>query len=132
MFDKSKAWAITLLVAVAAAGIAAGAYGGGWYSRRHGCGGDHGTYSGYLADQLKLGHAQHDSVVAILRRHRPEMRAIMATVRPRTDSVRARIADEIRVVLTPAQREAYQRLLDRDRAERARADSAAAAPATKP
>ena len=131
MFDKSKAWAVTLLVAVAAAGIAAGAFGGSWYSRQHGCG-DHGTYSGYLTDQLRLDHAQHDTVVAILRRHRPEMRAIMATVRPRTDSVRARIADEIRVALTPAQREAYQRLLDRDRAERARADSAAAAQSTKP
>ena len=130
MFNRSKAWALTLLVAVAAAGIAAGAFANGWYARRHHD--DHGTYSGYLTDALKLDRAQHDTVVAILRRHRPEMRAIMATVRPRTDSVRARIADEIRVALTPAQREPYQRLLDRDRAERARADSAAAAQAKKP
>jgi len=125
MLDKSKAWAVTLLVAVAVVGVAAGAVGHSWYARRHGCG-DHATYSGYLADSLKLDGAQHDTVVAILRRHRPEMRAIMATVRPRTDSVRARIADEIRTILSPAQREVYQRLLDRDRADRARADSAAA------
>jgi len=38
----------------------------------------------------------------------------------------------IRPILTPAQRESYQRLLDRDRAERARADSSAAAQAKKP
>ncbi len=56
----------------------------------------------------------------------------MITIRPQLDSARARVADDIRAILTPAQREAYQRLLDRDRAERARADSAAAAQAKKP
>ncbi|HXY20773.1 MAG TPA: periplasmic heavy metal sensor [Gemmatimonadales bacterium] len=132
MFNKSKAWAVTLLAAVAAVGIAAGAVGNDWYAARHGCNPDRGTYSGYLTAELKLDHAQHDTVVAILRRHRPEMRLIMLTVRPRLDSVRARVADEIRVTLTPAQREAYQRLLDRDRAERARSDSTAAAQSTKP
>ncbi|HTT68547.1 MAG TPA: hypothetical protein VMF70_10995 [Gemmatimonadales bacterium] len=132
MFNKSKAWAVTLLAAVAVVGIAAGALANDWYAARHGCSPDRGTYSGYLAGELKLGHGQHDTVVAILRRHRPEMRAIMQAVRPRLDSVRAKVADEIRTILTPAQREAYQRLLDRDRAERARADSAAAAQATNP
>src|SRR5512135_731650 len=130
MFNKSKAWAVTLLVAVAAVGIAVGAVAHNWFAGGHGCGDDR-TYSGYLTSQLKLDHAQHDTVAAIMRRHRPEMRAIMATVRPRTDSVRARIADEVRVILTPAQREAYQRLLDRDRAERNRADSVAAAQVKK-
>ena len=65
--------------------------------------------------------------MAILRRHRPEMHAIFLTIRPQIDSARARVSDEIRGVLTPAQQSAYQQLLDRDRAERARADSAAAA-----
>ena len=132
MFNRSKAWAVTLPVAVAVVGIAAGAVGHNWYMARHGGGADRGTYSGYLKHELKLDPAQHDSVAAILHRRRPEMRAIMITIRPQLDSARARVADDIRAILTPAQREAYQRLLDRDRAERARADSAAAAQAKKP
>jgi Spy/CpxP family protein refolding chaperone len=127
MFNRSKAWAVTLLVAIAVVGIAAGAVGHNWYATRHGCGADRGTYSGYLTRELKLDRPQHDSVEAILHRRRPEMRAIMVTIRPRLDSVRTRIAEDIRAILTPAQRETYQRLLDRDRAERARADSTAAA-----
>lgn len=130
MFDKSKAWAIALLVAVAVVGGVAGAAIASWAG-----GGSHGgrqTYSGYLTRQLDLSPAQHDSVAAILHRHQPELHALFQTIRPQVDSARARVADEIRGILTPAQRESYQRLLDRDRAERARADSAAAAQAKKP
>jgi hypothetical protein len=123
MFDKSKAWAIGLLIAVAVAGFAAGLAVQSWASRRgHGDG-----YSGYLTRELGLTAAQHDSVAAILRRHRPELHAIFLTIRPQIDSARTRVSDEIRGMLTPAQQPAYQQLLDRDRAERARADSAAAA-----
>ncbi len=132
MFNKSKAWAISLLVAVAVVGLVAGAAIDRWSDGRRGGRGGHETYSGYLTHQLQLSAAQHDSVVAILRRHQPELHALFQTIRPQVDSARARVADEIRGILTPAQREAYQRLLDHDRAERARADSAAAAPAKKP
>ncbi len=129
MFNRSKVWAITLLVAVALAGLVAGAALEGWAAGRHRHHDAHETYSGYLARKLGLSPAQHDSVVAILRRHRPEIRALFLTIRPALDTARARVADEIRLILTPAQRETYQRLLDRDRAERARADSVAAAQA---
>jgi Heavy-metal resistance len=129
MFDKSKAWAITLLLAVAVVGLVAGAAIERWVASNHG---GRQTYSGYLTHQLGLSPAQHDSVVAILHRHQPELHALFQTIRPQVDSARARVADEIRTILTPAQRETYQRLLDKDRAERARADSAAAAPAKKP
>ncbi len=132
MFNKSKAYAITLLVVVAVVGALAGAAIRGWLSGSHGDHGGRQTYSGYLTQQLGLSAAQHDSVVAILRRHRPELHALFQSIRPQVDSARARVADEIRGILTPAQREAYQRLLDRDRAERARADSAAAAQAKNP
>ena len=128
MFDKSKAWAVGLLIAVAAAGFAAGLAVQSWASHR----GRGDGYSGYLTRELGLAAAQHDSIAAILRRHRPEMHAIFMTIRPPLDSARARVNDEIRAVLTPAQQPAYQQLLDRDRAERARADSTAAAPQRKP
>jgi Spy/CpxP family protein refolding chaperone len=128
MFNKSKAWAVGLLIAVAAAGFAAGLAVQSWASHR----GRGDGYSGYLTRELGLTAAQHDSIAAILRRHRPEMHAIFLTVRPQIDSARARVSDEIRGVLTPDQQATYQKLLDRDRAERARADSAAATPPRKP
>ena len=123
MFDKSKAWAVGLLIAVAAAGFAAGLAVQSWASHR----GRSDGYSGYLTRELGLAAAQHDSITAILRRHRPEMHAIFLTIRPQIDSARARVTEEIRAVLTHDQQSAYQQLLDRDRADRARADSAAAA-----
>lgn len=128
MFNKSKAWAVGLLIAVGIAGVAAGAAVQSWASHR----GRGDGYSGYLTRELGLTAAQHDSIAAILRRHRPEMHAIFLTFRPQLDSARARVTEEIRAVLTPAQQPAYQQLLDRDRAERARADSAAAAQQRKP
>jgi len=129
MFNKSKAWAVGLLIAVAVAGFAAGAATEGWITH-HGRGPD--GYSGFLTRELKLSAAQHDSIAALVRRHRPEMHAIFLTIRPQIDSARARVADEIRRILTPEQQTAYQKLLDRDRAERARADSAAQAQVKKP
>jgi len=132
MFDKSKAWAIGLLVAVAVVGLVAGAGLERWVGPGRGRCADRTTYSGYLTAELKLSTIQHDSVVAILRKYRPHMRAVMQVVRPQLDSIRALVSDEVRTVLTPAQRESYQRLLDRDRAERARVDSTAAAQAKKP
>jgi Spy/CpxP family protein refolding chaperone len=128
MFDKSKAWAVGLLIAVAAAGFAAGLAVQSWASHR----GRSDGYSGYLTRELSLTTAQHDSVVAIVRRHRPEIHAIFMTIRPQIDSARARVSDEIRSILTSKQQADYQQLLDRDRAERARADSAAAAQVNRP
>jgi Spy/CpxP family protein refolding chaperone len=132
MFNKSKAWAVGLLAAVLVVGLLAGAALQGWIGFGRGRCADRTSYSGYLTRELKLTKTQHDAVAALLHKHQPEMRAIIQVVRPQLDSARARVSDEIRTILTPAQREAYQRLLDRDRAERARADSAAAAQAKKP
>ncbi len=123
MFDKSKAWAVGLLVAMAVVGFAAGMAVQSWASHR----GRGGGYSGYLTRELGLTAAQHDSIAAILRRHQPELHAIFLTIRPQIDSARARVSDEIRGLLRPDQQAAYQKLLDRDRAERVHADSAAAA-----
>ena len=132
MADKSKAWAVGLLVAVAVVGLVAGAALEAWIGVGRGRCADRSTYSGYLTRELHLSAAQHDSVVDVLHRHQPKMRAIIQVVRPQLDSERALVAEEIRPILTPAQRESYQRLLDRERAERARVDSTAAAQAKKP
>lgn len=126
MLNKSKAWALGLLLAIATAGFAGGAASTNWLGHRGGsresC-----SYSGTLQRELGLTEAQRDSVRAILVRHRPAMRALFEVVRPQIDSIRAVVHQEVAGVLTPAQRETYQRLLARERAERAeraRQDSA--------
>jgi hypothetical protein len=50
-------------------------------------------------------------VQAGLARHHAEMQAIWRTVRPRLDSLRAVVNEEIRTQLTPTQQERYTRLL---------------------
>lgn len=124
MFTKSKLWAVGLLAAVGVAGFASGAATVSWAGDRRCTGRERFSYSGMLQEELRLSGAQRDSVRAILRRHRPEMRAISETVRPRLDSVRAVIHAEIRGVLTAEQYAGFEGLLARERAERLRRDSA--------
>ncbi|MBI4542994.1 MAG: periplasmic heavy metal sensor [Gemmatimonadetes bacterium] len=127
MFSTSKLWAIGLLAAIGVAGFASGAATMNYVGERGGRTGGRCSYSGMLRRDLSLTAAQDDSVRAIMRRHRAEMRAAFETVRPQTDLIRARIRDEIRAVLTPSQQAAFRELTDRERAERARHDSAAPA-----
>ncbi|HEY2806100.1 MAG TPA: periplasmic heavy metal sensor [Gemmatimonadales bacterium] len=132
MLPKSKIQAIGLLAAVAVAGFAAGA---ATMSRaetkppvnwRERC-----TFSGMMKDRLSLSDAQRDSVKSIMRRHRPEMHAVMDRVRPQIDSVRAVITTEVRAVLSPAQRIRYDSIQAADRAEHARLDSTRNAAGTR-
>jgi len=121
MLPKSKILAIGLLAAVAVAGFAAGAATmsraeTGRRTRDY-------SYSAQLAEQLGLTHAQQDSIRAIMRAHRSETMAIIAPVKERLDSVRARAREEIKAVLTADQRARYEDLIARDRAH---FDSAAA------
>jgi len=125
MFNQSKAFAIGLLIAVFLAGIAAGVTGGRWLAEHRGPPPrPNRGYADRLAQQLKLSDAQRDSVVVILRRYDPQMRAIFSTVQPQMDSLRERLRGEIRTQLTPEQRTVYQQLIERDRARFARRDSA--------
>jgi hypothetical protein len=123
MFNQSKAFAIGLLVAVFLAGIALGAAGSGWMSAHRPPRPNRG-YADHLAEQLQLSTAQRDSVVAILRRYDPQMRAIFSSVQPQMDSLRERLRADIRTQLTAQQQTAYQKLIERDRARFARRDSA--------
>src|SRR5512142_148743 len=126
MFNQSKAFAIGLLVAVFAAGIALGAAGSHWnLAHRGGPPHPNRSFADRLAQQLQLDSAQRDSVAGILRRYDPQMRAIFASVRPQMDSLRERLRADIRAQLTPAQQAAYQQIIDRDRARFQRRDSAA-------
>ena len=125
MFNQSKAFAIGLLVAVFLAGIAAGVTGGRWLAERRGPPArPNRGYADRLAQQLQLAGAQRDSVVVILRRYDPQMRAIFGSVQPQMDSLRERLRAEIRAQLTPAQQTTYQQLIERERARFARRDSA--------
>ena len=125
MLPSSKIQAIGLLAAVAVAGFALGA---ATMSRadtrppidwRERC-----SLSGMLKDRLGLTDQQHDSIRAIMRSHRPEFHALMEHVKPQMDSVKAVVNAQVRAVLTPAQRLAYDSMQARERAEHARLDSA--------
>lgn len=125
MLTKSKLLAAGLLVAVAAAGFATG-HATATYTSDPECraGRERWSFSGMLQDSLDLSDAQRDSVRALLVRHRAEMHAIFETVRPRMDSVRSLINDEIAANLTPEQQRRFVQLRERWRAERsARGDS---------
>jgi Spy/CpxP family protein refolding chaperone len=119
MLPTSKIKAIGLLVAVAALGFAAGAATMGradtaapidWRER---C-----SYSGMLKDHLQLTTQQQDSIRAIMRSHRAEMRGIMEPMRPKMDSVRSVVRMQIRAVLTPTQQARFESFGAAERAER--------------
>lgn len=122
MLPKSKLWAIALLVAVAAAGFALGAFTTDYTHRpspREGRGRE--GYSAYLAEHLALDSAQADSVRGILQHYRPAMRAVFDQVRPQMDSLRQQMRTDINNMLTPDQRQRFDSLQARERAMRERA-----------
>jgi Spy/CpxP family protein refolding chaperone len=126
MENRTKVYALGLLLAIGTAGFAGGAatmnYVGDQPRRlRQQC-----AYSGVLQRELGLTNEQRDSVRAIWRRHRSEFRAALAPVQPQLDSIRAHIRGELRAVMTAEQRASFDRFETRERAERQRADSAAA------
>jgi hypothetical protein len=126
MFNQSKAFAIGLLIAVFAAGIALGSAGTRWIAQSH-MAAQRAARAGpadRLARQLQLTTVQRDSVAAILRRYDPQMRAMFATVRPQMDSLRQQLRNDIRAQLTAEQQATYERLMERDRARFQRRDSA--------
>lgn len=75
-----------------------------------------------LGRELDLSAAQRDSVRAVFKRHHPETEALWAAVRPRFDSIKARVRTEIAAQLTPDQQARYRRLLE-EAEHRRRGDS---------
>ena len=109
MLTRSRLQAAILLVATFAAGAVVGgaasaAWGRGPDSRRR----DHG-FAAVLQRELTLTPSQRDSVQAILRRYDPEMRAVWDAMRPRFDSLRAKIHADIDRGLDRQQQAAFRR-----------------------
>jgi hypothetical protein len=111
MFSRSKAWAIALLAAMFVAGGAAGWAASLWWRSGPRTGRGPVRMADYLAKRLDLDSAQRDSVRTLLVRHNTEMQGIWATVRPRFDSLRGVVHQEIDALLTPAQHERHAQLL---------------------
>jgi hypothetical protein len=112
MLNRSKTWAVVLLVATFVAGMAVGAGGRGLWARRAAAsaGPSHGPdrMLASLTGELRLTPAQHDSLGAILQRHWARMNDAWEAVRPRFDTIRADMDSAVVRQLTPEQATQYR------------------------
>jgi hypothetical protein len=128
MPNKSKLYAVGLLIAVFAAGVAVGTGVSAAASDR----GDSRTrdqdhrqegYAERLERELQLAPAQKDTVDQILARYQDSMTVLWGTMRPRTDSIRVAVRNDIMHALTESQQTQYRDFIHRTdsiRAARAR------------
>jgi Spy/CpxP family protein refolding chaperone len=72
----------------------------------------------HMTEELDLTQVQQDSIKAVLDRYRPAMDSAWAEVRPRIETVRARIRSDIADQLTAEQRTKYEEMLKRHDAPR--------------
>ncbi len=125
MFNRSKAWAASLLGATfilgaAVGGVALAAWGDVDDEPERRPRGRT-SFVDRLDRDLQLTPAQRESVVVILERRQAAMRELWREMGPRFDSLRAQINDEITGVLDQHQQEVYRQLIARgDSARRAR------------
>jgi hypothetical protein len=115
MFDKSKLWAVGLLLAAFAAGIAVGGAASATLGDR-----DRGrdarrnrpreeiSYLDRLTRDLTLNPAQRDSVAAVLKRYDEPMRELWRRERQQVDSMRMEVRGQIAALLDPHQKEQYR------------------------
>jgi protein CpxP len=100
--------AAVLLIAV----FLAGALVGGVVARlRPPMGRDANGMLRHMTEELDLTQVQQDSIKAVLDRYRPAMDSAWAEVRPRIETVRARIRSDIAAQLTTEQRGKYEEML---------------------
>lgn len=114
---RSRVAAAGLLLATFALGAVAGGVGISAAEHRGGAPmkASHGR-AGFLArltEQLDLNQSQRDSICSILDRHQPMMDSMWQEVRPRFDSVRTEMRNEIKAQLTPEQQRLYDELRER-------------------
>jgi len=109
--------AIGLLLAIFALGLVAGGVGLRVLERSRATAGRHPSgreaYFARLTTELDLTAAQQDSLRAIIRRNEPVMDSMWQDIRPRFDSVRITMRNEIRAQLTPDQQRKYTEMLER-------------------
>ncbi len=107
--------AVILLAAV----FLAGAVVGGAVVEWHPWDRDHGRnangFVAHLTEELDLTQVQQDSISAVLERWRPQMDSAWAEVRPRIETVRAKIRSDIAAQLTDAQRAQFDEMNKRHR-----------------
>ncbi|HLB35893.1 MAG TPA: hypothetical protein VJL31_04940 [Gemmatimonadales bacterium] len=117
MFDKSKLWAIGLLLAAFAAGVAVGGAASATFGERDRNGNRDArrsrprqeiSYLDRLNRDLNLSPAQRDSVAAILKRYDEPMRELWRRERQQVDSMRLQVRGQITALLDEQQRERYQ------------------------
>jgi hypothetical protein len=115
MLNRSKTWAIALLVATFAAGAIVGAGGRAvWARYAHATAPGRGRIDRMKADldrELRLTGAARDSVHAVVDRHWSDIKAAWEAVRPRFDSMRAQMDSDITRQLTPEQQARYRDLM---------------------
>jgi Spy/CpxP family protein refolding chaperone len=107
--------ALTLLLAVFIAGGLVGGALAEWEPWGHGHGRDANGMVARLTEELELTPAQQDSITAVLDRWRPQMDSAWAEVRPRIETVRAKIRSDIAAQLTTEQQAKYEELMKRHR-----------------
>jgi len=114
---RSRVAAAGLLLAVFALGALAGGVG---LSLAEHEGGDGGTrrnsresYLNRLTTELDLSGEQRDSIRAIMERNKPAMDSMWGEVRPRFDSLRTVVREEIRGQLSPDQVTKYAEMIER-------------------
>lgn len=74
---------------------------------------DTGGMLAHMTKDLDLTVPQQDSIRAILDRYRPAMDSAWSEVRPRIETVRARVRSDIAAQLTPEQRAKYDAMMKR-------------------
>jgi hypothetical protein len=123
VLNRSKAWAVTLLVATFVAGAVVGVGGRTLVVRAAYGRAPHPARSvdrlmASLDRELRLTPAQRDSVHAVLERHSTRMAAVWDTIRPRFAAMRAELDSEVIRHLTPDQQIKYRDHVTRYRHQR--------------
>lgn len=107
--------AVVLLLAVFIAGGLVGGALTKWEPWEHDRRPDANGMVARMAEELDLTQVQQDSITAILDRWRPQMDSAWAEVRPRIETVRAKIRSDIAAQLTTEQQAKYEEMLKRHR-----------------
>jgi Spy/CpxP family protein refolding chaperone len=80
--------------------------------------GDQRRSRGWLSEELNLTPEQRAAVDSIFERRHRELRAVIATVRPRMDAVRDTARQQIRGVLDEGQRARFDEIIARKNSEK--------------
>jgi hypothetical protein len=128
MLNRSTTWAVALLAATFAAGVAIGVGSRALWVRYASAAAPErargvARLMNELNGELRLTPPQRDSVHAIVERHYTRMSEAWETVRPRFDTLRAAMDSEVSRQLTPEQQAIYRDLIARHRHQRERAKS---------